>query len=272
MSSGLGGSDQRPNGALTPSPRLGPEATGFSRSASGCPANSLSRVTIAPIVYLLASERSESLGRKDRRRYPRTTVDLPVECTLGNQRLRPRASILSGGGVLLGLTESLAPDTEVGIRFRPAKHLPLIEATGRVRYQTTGGTAIEFTDISSANRQLLLRLLHHKSADKRRHPRAPLATQIQSEQRMSLAFSRDISVSGMFIETRKPLPVETRLNLRFNLEDGRPAVLALVQVTYEVERLGMGVHFVSVSPTDRKRIATYVAKSPAVRRASKLAN
>jgi c-di-GMP-binding flagellar brake protein YcgR len=190
------------------------------------------------------------------------SVSFPVEFTVGDETFRERASALSGGGLFFAGLENLEPGTAVSIQFRPAKHLPVIEAKARVCSRLPGeGTALEFTEIQPEHRQMLLRLIHHKTADKRRYPRAALATQIECQQCVSLACSRNVSSGGMFVETAQPLPVDTRINVRFNLDDDGPVVTALAQVTYQVVKLGMGIEFVDLSPADRKRIEAYVARS-----------
>ncbi len=173
--------------------------------------------------------------------------------------------MISGGGLFLQLEQPLAPETEVKVRFRPAKSLPNIEAKGKVRYSVPpSGVAIEFTEIDPEHRSLLLGLIHRKTGDKRLSPRTPLATQIQSNDRMSLALSRDVSLGGMFIETKQPLPIGSRFQLRFNLEDRGPAIQADAEVVYQVAKLGMGVQFVQLTPADVKRLEVHIAKSPII--------
>ncbi len=149
--------------------------------------------------------------------------------------------------------------TEIALRFRPAKHLPVIETKAKVCYQVPGqGAAIEFTDIDPQRRNQLLRLIHHKTADRRKYARAPLATQIQCQECMTLAFSRDVSPGGMFIYTKEPLPVGSRVNLRFNLDDGGPVVVSVAEFTYDVAKLGMGIQFIDIRAADRNRLEAYV--------------
>jgi len=203
------------------------------------------------------------LIRDDQRRFPRVPTRFRVEYTVGDKTARGRASTLGGGGLFLLSPAVLSPDTEVVLRFRPAKHLPLIEAKGKVRYALPGkGSGVEFTQLSEENFHLILRLIHHKVANRRKHSRAPLATQVYCRECMSLAFSRDVSLGGMFIETHNPLPVGSQVSLRFHLNDGGPIVVTAAEVKYSVQKLGMGVELVELSPTDRKRIADYVASSP----------
>jgi c-di-GMP-binding flagellar brake protein YcgR len=154
---------------------------------------------------------------------------------------------------------------ELSLRFRPARHLPFIEAKARICYVVPGkGSGVEFTEITPEQHHLILRLIHHKTANRRRFPRVQLATQIYTKEEMSLAFSRDISLGGMFIETREPGPIGSEIDLRFHLDDGGPVVIAQAEVKYHVAKLGMGVSFIDMAPSDRKRIEAYIAKKPAL--------
>jgi hypothetical protein len=106
---------------------------------------------------------------------------------------------------------------------------------------------------------MILRLVHRRLEEKRQHPRAPLATQVEYPAGTLIGFSKDISMGGMFIELTQPIPVGTRLNVLFHLEDGGDAVRSEAEVKYSVLKLGVGVQFVKLEAADRKRIETYVA-------------
>lgn len=188
-------------------------------------------------------------------------ASFPVERQVGETTLRERAAVIGGGGIYLELKEPPAMGAEFKLRFRPAKHLPEIETTGRVCYVEPGrGAALEFTDMSAEDRRQLLRLILNKSGQKRLFARAPLPTQIQCEECMSIAFAREVSAGGMFIETKRPMPPGSKLTLRFNLDDAGSIVVVVAETTYEVEQLGMGVQFVEISEEDRKRIDAYVVR------------
>jgi len=136
-----------------------------------------------------------------------------------------------------------------------------METKAKVLYQIPErGAGVEFTDIDPQDRQVFLRIIHLNTANRRQHPRVPLATQIYSEQSMSLAFSRDVTQGGMFVETKQPMPVGSRLTLRFHLDDQGPIVVATAEVRYVLPQLGMGLQFVEMKPEDRKRIAVYASK------------
>ena len=199
------------------------------------------------------------------RRYPRLSVSVVVDYAVGEECFRGSAKTLSGGGLFLTRVDGLEAGKEISVRFRPARHLPYINAKAKVLYIAEGkGAAAEFTEIREEDRHLLLRLIHQKTADRRLQPRAPLATQVQCDQCMSLAFSRDISLGGMFIETNQLLPVGAALTVRFNLDHRDKVVAATAHVAYHVEKMGMGVLFTDIDPKDTEAIQHYLESLPAL--------
>jgi PilZ domain len=203
--------------------------------------------------------------RKNTRKYPRIPARFTVEWRLGEKTSRARAAVLGGGGLFLEMENPPPADAEVSLRFRPAPHLPLIQAKAKFLYHLPGqGVAFQFTDITSKHRELLLRLIEHKKGNRRQFPRVRLATQVQSEHTMLLTYSRDVSVGGMFIETKTPLPAESVLSVRFNIDPDGPVIMAKGFVTYQAKGFGMGMQFVEISPEDRDRIAAYVSRNMAL--------
>jgi PilZ domain len=201
------------------------------------------------------------MTRKEHRKFPRVPVRFPVECRVGDKNLRARAAILGGGGIFLELKDAPDPGVEASLRFRPARHLPFIKAKAKVCYHLPGeGVAFEFTEIAIEDRNLILRLVEHKKGDRRKFPRVRLATQVECEAAMILTFSRDVSVGGMFVETNTPMPTGSILTLRFNLNN-QTSIVAKGVVTYQIKKFGMGVHFLDLTPEDRKSIEDYVSQS-----------
>lgn len=201
------------------------------------------------------------MNRKENRKYPRVPVRFVVECRMGEKTFKARAAILGGGGISLELEHPLLPGAEAVLRFRPAKHLPYIKAKARVCYLMPGqGAAFEFFDLSPEDRHLLLRLIEHQKGDRRKFPRVRLATQVQCESATLLAFSRDVSVGGMFIETNQPLPAGSLLTARFNLDNENAVVAAKGVVTYQVKKFGMGVQFLDLTPEHKQLIEEYVRR------------
>jgi c-di-GMP-binding flagellar brake protein YcgR len=205
------------------------------------------------------------MARNYVRKYPRLEVRLPVEYTAaGEDYLRAVATNLGGGGLFLTEVIDLEPERIIGVRFRPARHIPLVEAKASVRYLMAGqGAGVGFTEINEEDRQRVLRWILQKTGDRRRERRVQLATQVQCEECMTLAFSRDISPGGMFIETSESLPPGSIITVRFNQDNKDKVVTARAQVTYEVERLGMGILFQEIEPDDRDAIQQYVESMPA---------
>jgi c-di-GMP-binding flagellar brake protein YcgR len=199
------------------------------------------------------------------RRYPRLGVRFAVDYTAGDKCFRRFAKTLSGGGLFITSVDGLETGKEILVRFRPAKNLPFIQAKASVRYIVAEqGAAVEFTEISPAERNDLLRLIREKTGDRRLVKRALFATQIECEECMSLAFSRDISLGGMFVETTEPRPVGSTLTVRFNLDHKDKVVTATARVAYILEKMGMGILFSEIAPADLDVIREYIESLPAV--------
>jgi c-di-GMP-binding flagellar brake protein YcgR len=188
-----------------------------------------------------------------------------VVYTAGERYFRGVATTLSGGGLFLTHIDGLELGDETSLFFRPARHLPLIQANARVRYIVAEkGAAVEFTEISVDDRHRLLRLVHRKTGDRRLQRRTPLATQVHCAQHMLLAYSRDISLCGMFIETTTPFPVGSPLIVRFNLDNKDRVVKAAAVVSYQVQKMGMGIFFTEIEPHDRDAVQEYMESEPAL--------
>jgi hypothetical protein len=211
-------------------------------------------------LYLPKRVIGERLNQAKSRKYPRINIRVPVDYSIGEKSVRCQAITLSGGGLFLTEIADLEVGAEISIRFRPAKRLPVIQAKARVRYVVPEqGAAIEFTEINPDDRHALLKLIHQKTGDRRLLPRAPIATQVQCENCTSLAFARDLSLGGMFIEVDPQPPVGTRLKVRFNLDDGRTVISAIGHVAYHVEKMGIGIQFTEASPEAYDAIESYLA-------------
>jgi c-di-GMP-binding flagellar brake protein YcgR len=189
---------------------------------------------------------------------------VPVDYSVGEKSFRAKAKTLSGGGVFLAATEGLEVGLDVKLHFRLSKNTPPLSTSGRVLYlHPEKGAGIEFISISEDDRGAILRFIHQKNKDRRANPRAPLATQVQCDQCLSLAFSRDISLGGMFVETTEMVPVDTLLTVRFNLDEKDQVVTANAQVIYHVEKMGMGIVFVDLGQHECEAIRQYLENAPA---------
>jgi hypothetical protein len=219
-------------------------------------------VELAGVVRGISARGIHRMERNYFRRYPRVSANFPVEYTQNGGTYNARALTLGGGGLFLGISTLMARDTQLTVRFRPARHFPTIVARARVRHQLPDrGVGIEFMEIEPEHRQMILRLIHHRMAEKRRFPRVPLAAQVVHEGGTLIGFSRQISPGGMFIDADQPVTVSSTISLLFHLDDGGPIVKARAEVLYVVAKLGIGVHFVELSPGDQSRIEAYVSKA-----------
>ncbi len=91
----------------------------------------------------------------------------------------------------------------------------------------------------------------------------PKTTDAQTA-RIILSKIRDLSESGAFIATSKPLPTGSFVNLEFQLRDGgsRIQVLGLVRwISDDPERPGMGVQFLEVSTGDRADLRQFIGEN-----------
>ncbi len=177
---------------------------------------------------------------------------------------RGRVLTLGGGGLYVETCRSLPPGSPLKLRFRPAKHLPVISVEACARWERPGeGLGVEFTAIDPEDRQRILRLILRRVTEHRHSPRKPLVTQVEHESGSFLGISRDISVGGMFISTERGLPLESQARLRFNLEDGGSVLQVNAEVVYHVKKLGIGIRFLDLAATDRTRIDVYVARDAA---------
>jgi len=235
------------------------------------PVSSLYRATIFPASNRRRGWGISRLQASDNRKYPRLPADFTVQVDVGGTTFREHAFSLGGGGLFIATKKPLPIEmgTEVALRFRPAKHFPVIDAKAKVCHVEPGrGAAVEFTSINPDDQRRLLGFIHYKADSTRQHARAPLATQIESPESRSLAFSREISAGGMFVETTNPLPIGTRLTLRFNLDDSGDIMVLMAEVSYHAGNLGMGVRFIEPRPEDLKRIHDYVASVSAEKQSS----
>ncbi len=202
------------------------------------------------------------MARNYLRKYPRKRVYIPVECNAAEARVETHAWAMGGGGLFLGISQNIPLGSELLVRFRPAAHLPMIEAKAAVRYALPGqGIGIEFIEITPEHRQIILLQVGQRMAESRRFPRAALAVQVEHEKGTLLGTSKDISVGGMFIESKAAAPASETLRVRFHLDNEGPIIVATAAVRYAVAGRGFGVQFTDLAPADKKRIGEYVAQA-----------
>jgi PilZ domain-containing protein len=98
------------------------------------------------------------------------------------------------------------------------------------------------------------------SEDHRRDRRVCLAQDVECELDSGRFHWRvaDISAGGMFIDVPEPFPPGTVFKMSFGLGDPDPPIVAMAEVNYIQERIGMGVRFRDLAPEDRHRIEAMV--------------
>jgi len=97
----------------------------------------------------------------------------------------------------------------------------------------------------------------------RQYPRAPLKVLVKEKSGKGSPFyySRDICEGGIFLITRQPLPLGTKLHLMFALPEDTMVINATgetVSALTGAELHGMGVKFIEIGESERKIIARYV--------------
>jgi len=96
--------------------------------------------------------------------------------------------------------------------------------------------------------------------DKREHRRAKLVTQVKCEamKRDDLLVSRDVSVGGVFISTKTPLPLDSMVGVSFSLAPGQPAIACKGKVVFSRQDLGMGIEFSDMNVESRQSLEKFV--------------
>ena len=86
---------------------------------------------------------------------------------------------------------------------------------------------------------------------------------------VSILYSYNLSMDGMFLETVCPYPEGTRFAVRFNLPGSSKTIHSVVEVVYSLEEThdegdwqlpGMGVHFVALDLDDRELISKFLSE------------
>lgn len=106
--------------------------------------------------------------------------------------------------------------------------------------------------------------------DKRAAKRVPILTQVeaQGDRRSMLGQGKNISVTGMLVETPETFPIHTSVVVRFFLPPDRYRIEAAGRVVWEDEGRSIGIAFTGLMDAHRDRIAAYTettAEEPSVR-------
>lgn len=97
--------------------------------------------------------------------------------------------------------------------------------------------------------------------DKRKETRIPVDLWIEAEREGELYYQRagNLSVGGAFFVQTIPLPVATRVSLKFTLPGDSHEIVCEGDIV-SAKELGMGVQFVGLVPGDRARIEKLIAR------------
>jgi uncharacterized protein (TIGR02266 family) len=99
------------------------------------------------------------------------------------------------------------------------------------------------------------------TADKRQQERVPVELWIEARRNSELYFQRasNLSKGGAYFAQTVPLPVGTRVELKFELPDHRGEVRCQGEIV-TAKDLGMGVHFLDLKAPDQARIENLIQK------------
>ena len=96
--------------------------------------------------------------------------------------------------------------------------------------------------------------------EKRHHRRAKLVAQVKCEAlgREDVLLTRDISVGGVFLAAKTPLPIDHEVSLSFRLKASDHAIVCRGRVVYAIEGLGMGIQFLGLNEEARQIVQKFV--------------
>lgn len=91
--------------------------------------------------------------------------------------------------------------------------------------------------------------------DKRKEERIPVDLWIEAEREGELYYQRagNLSVGGAFFVQTIPLPINTRVSLKFTLPGDTHEIVCDGDIV-SAKELGMGVQFVNMKDADRQRL------------------
>ena len=99
------------------------------------------------------------------------------------------------------------------------------------------------------------------SSEKRREQPVPVELWIEAARGDEVYYQRasNLSVGGAFFAQTVPLPLGTRVSLKFSLPGETQEITCAGEIV-AAQDLGMGVHFLDLAPQDRDRLALLVER------------
>jgi hypothetical protein len=70
--------------------------------------------------------------------------------------------------------------------------------------------------------------------------------------------SRNVSLGGMFIDTRFPLPVDSEVPLTFRVYPTEPALTCRSKVVFSRVGMGMGIQFLDLGAGERRTLQKFM--------------
>ena len=109
-----------------------------------------------------------------------------------------------------------------------------------------------------------------KETERRRHKRVTLVTRVTHvlSDHQQYYYSRDLSLGGIFLETKKPFPVGTRLDLDFSIPGnekrikvvGKVARVVLSEPDHKMPLPGMGVSFITLPEEIETELVSFLSQ------------
>lgn len=213
---------------------------------------------------------------QDTREYLRVPVSLVVRYW-GRNELKDRyISILGEGGVFVSTVDPMPIGTDLDLEIFLASQGLSVEVKGQVVWLEEGkdpdkrGMGIAFKNLGYEQKKIIYGLvddnLRQQLLERRIHARVDTCLRLEYKLAEGIieAKSKDVSLSGMFIQTDHPLEIGDRLNLAIQRSDDAPVIQAIGEVVRVVnpdsgsEKSGVGVRFVEMDPEDRKDLQAYL--------------
>lgn len=99
--------------------------------------------------------------------------------------------------------------------------------------------------------------------ERRRHPRYPIALQISLEAQghpTQRGSSTDLSLEGIFVSLKEPLPESTPVKLVVESPDGGAPLVLSGLVVHSIGGYGNGVRLMNLSPQETEQISALITK------------
>ncbi len=96
--------------------------------------------------------------------------------------------------------------------------------------------------------------------DRRRFRRVKLEAEVHCEalERNEVMVTRDVSIGGMFLNTKYPLPLDSEVSLTFRLSPKHPPIACGARVMFAHVGMGMGIQFVNLSAESLQLIEKFI--------------